>query len=416
MTLSRYSMGVGDRFARQGRAQLAAFVAARERGVEITPVWNKSHREHAIVGSHPRGVRAEADDAVRALGWTGPYWVDADHVSAGNVDAFIESCDFFTIDMADFVGRPAPEADIQEFVARHRRYVNSLRVPGIDRPLAVTKQSIACVARNYLTAVREAGEVYRRIRAVKGHQRFIAEVSLDETASPQTPEELLCILAALAEERIPARTVAPKFTGRFNKGVDYAGDTGAFERGFNEVLAVIAYAVQEFDLPSDLKLSVHSGSDKFSIYGAIARALRRHRAGLHLKTAGTTWLEELAGLAAAGGASLELAKTIYEQAHGRIDELCRPYLAVIDIDPGRLPSPDAVRKWSGEEYASALRHNQACPAYNPHFRQMLHVAFRVAAEMGDDYLRALDASAGVIGPMVTENLFARHIEPLFLRV
>lgn len=415
MTLSRYSMGIGDRFARQGRAQLAAFVAARERGVEITPVWNKSHREHQIVGSHPSSVRVEADAAVRALGWNGSYRVDADHISLANVDAFIEASDFFTIDVADFVGEAAPEGDIQEFVARHRRYVNTLRVPGIGRPLAITLQSIAEVARNYLTAVREAGAIYRRIKAAKGRQRFITEVSLDETAAPQTPEELLCVLAAIAEERIPAQTIAPKFTGRFNKGVDYAGDRAEFEREFNEDLAVIAYAVREFDLPSDLKLSVHSGSDKFSIYDAIGRALRRHHAGLHLKTAGTTWLEELAGLAAAGGASLDLAKQIYEQAHGRIDELCRPYVAVIDIDREHLPAPRAVREWPGREYVAALRHDQACPAYNPHFRQLLHVAFRVAAEMGDEYLHALDANAEVIGPMVTENLFVKHIEPLFLQ-
>ena len=90
-------------------------------------------------------------------------------------------------------------------------------------------------------------------------------------------------------------------------------------------------------MPADLKLSVHSGSDKFSIYGPIRRAIRRTGAGLHIKTAGTTWLEELIGLAAAGGDGLEMAKEIYRTALGRSDELCGPYAAVIDIDPAQLP-------------------------------------------------------------------------------
>jgi hypothetical protein len=273
---------------------------------------------------------------------------------------------------------------------------------------------MAGVARKYLLAVREAGTIYRHIEAARGRDRFITEVSIDETDAPQTPAELLTILAAIADEGIPVQTIAPKFTGRFNKGVDYAGDVAQFEREFDEDLAVIAFAVREFGLPASLKLSVHSGSDKFSIYGPIARALRKHDAGLHLKTAGTTWLEEVAGLAMAGGDALSLAEEIYAQAYGRIDELCRPYVAVIDIDRTRLPQPETVREWSSSEFVAALRHDERCPAYNPHFRQLLHVAFRVAAELGAAYTEALDAHAGVIGRLVTENLFERHMKPVFM--
>jgi hypothetical protein len=407
-------MGIGDRFARQGRAQLAAFVQARAQSADITPVWNKSYREHQIVGSQPESVRAEADNAVRALGWSGPYHVDADHVTLKTVDAFIPSSDFFTIDVADFVGRAAPEADVQEFVSRHRRYARALGIAGIDRPLAISPQFMAGVARKYLLAVREAGAIYRHIEATRGRGRFITEVSVDETDTAQTPAELLIILAAIADEGIPLQTIAPKFSGRFNKGVDYAGDVAQFEQEFDEDLAVIAFAVREFGLPASLKLSVHSGSDKFSIYGPIARALRKHDAGLHLKTAGTTWLEEVAGLAAAGGDALSLAKELYAQAHGRIGELCRPYAAVIDIDRTRLPEPKTVGGWSSSEFVAALRHDEKCPAYNPHFRQLLHVAFRVAAELGAAYTEALDAHAGVIGRLVTENLFERHMKPVFM--
>ncbi len=416
MQLSKYSIGIGDRFGRQGEAQLTAFVQAKAMGVDITPVWNKSNREHLIVHTHPDSVRAEADTAVKALGWKGPYHVDADHIGLNTVDAFISCSDFFTLDVADFVGKAAPEVDIQDFVTRHRRYATALKIPGIDRPLTISGPDVAAIARKYLTAVREAGAIYRHIEAAKGRDRFITEVSIDETDTPQTPVELYFILAAIADQKIPPQTIAPKFTGRFNKGVDYVGDVAQFDKEFNEDLAVIAFAIREFGLPANLKLSVHSGSDKFSIYGPIAHALRTHEAGLHLKTAGTTWLEEVAGLATAGGDALKLAQEIYEKAYGRIEDLCRPYAAVIDIDRARLPEPKTVRGWSGAEYAAALRHDQKCRAYNPHFRQLLHVGFKVAAEMGTAYLQALEANARVIGALVTENLLEKHIKPVFLQV
>ena len=120
------------------------------------------------------------------------------------------------------------------------------------------------------------------------------------------------------------QTIAPKFTGRFNKGVDYVGDLAQFEKEFNDDLAVIAFAVKEFGLPADLKLSVHSGSDKFSIYPAIRRAIRRTGAGLHIKTAGTTWLEELIGLASAGGEGLADRQGRLRHGAGPVRRAVRP--------------------------------------------------------------------------------------------
>ena len=165
---------------------------------------------------------------------------------------------------------------------------------------------------------------------------------MDETDAPQTPPELLVILAAISDERIPIQTIAPKFTGRFNKGVDYVGDVVQFEKEFSEDLAVIAFAIRQYGLPPNLKLSVHSGSDKFSIYAPIRRALDKFGAGVHLKTAGTTWLEELIGLAEAGGPGLDLAKQVYAKAFENRDALCEPYATVIDIDYAKLPAPAIV--------------------------------------------------------------------------
>jgi hypothetical protein len=415
MNLPKYSMGVGDRFARQGRAQLAAFVKAKQlAGVDVTPVWNKSNREHLIVHSEPPSVRAEADRAVKALGWQGAYFVDADHIGLKTVDKFVANSDFFTIDVADFIGKSAPDDAVRALVAAHSKYARSLRVPGIDSPLQITSDRIESIARKYLHAVQEAGKVYQHIAAAKGAGNFVPEVSMDETDQPQTPVDLLFILAAIAAEKIPVQTIAPKFTGRFNKGVDYVGDVRQFEREFNDDLAVIAFAIKEFGLPANLKLSVHSGSDKFSIYPAIRSAIRKTGAGLHIKTAGTTWLEELIGLASAEGEGLGIAKEIYAQAIDHFDELCGPYASVIDIDRAKLPAPAEVAKWDGTRYASTLRHDQSSPHYNPNVRQLLHVGYKVAAQMGNRYTDALEANEAVVAKNVTENLFDRHLKRVFI--
>lgn len=237
---------------------------------------------------------------------------------------------------------------------------------------------------------------------------------MDETERAQSPVELLIILAAIADEGIPIQTIAPKFSGRFNKGVDYVGDVSQFEREFFQDVAAVTYAVDRFGLPNNLKLSVHSGSDKFSIYPAIHAALVRLDAGVHLKTAGTTWLEELIGLAESGGEALALAKEIYAEAFSHADELCVPYATVIDIDNARLPSPQQVESWTSEQYTGALRHIPSSSAYNSSVRQLLHVGFKVAAKMGRRYLDLLDANEPVTARNVTENLYDRHIVPVFV--
>jgi tagaturonate epimerase len=412
--LGRFSIGVGDRFAHQAAAQLRACQLALERGVEVTPVWNKSNREHTLIGSEPAGTRAAAEAAVGELGWSRSYYLDADHIGLKTVDRFMAVSDFFTIDVADFIGKqPASEA-VAAFVGRHPELVGEVLIAGIAEPFTTTRADIERIACKYLLAVQGAGKVQRYIEAAKGQGSFVSEVSMDETDSPQTPSELLVILAALADESIPLQTIAPKFTGRFNKGVDYVGDVAQFEREFNDDICVIAHAVRRYSLPSNLKLSIHSGSDKFSIYGAIRNALDFHQAGVHLKTAGTTWLEECIGLAEAGGDGLALAKEIYAEALAHIDELCAPYATVIDIDRAKLPAAGTVRTWSSEQYVSALRHDRNNPAFNQSLRQLLHVGFKVAAMMGPRYLAQLEACEATVARNVTTNLFQRHLQALFL--
>jgi hypothetical protein len=414
LRIGKYSMGIGDRFGRQGRAQLRAVMMAKARGVEVVPVWNKSYREHMMVRTAPADVRREADQATAALGWTGAYHVDADHIGLHNVGPFLDTHDFFTIDVADFIGKEADADAVRGFVSRQARLAAPLEIPGVEEPLRISTARLARSARAYLPAVREAGRIYRRVATARGEGRFITELSMDEVDAPQTPEDLLVILAAVAEEGIPLQTIAPRFSGLFAKGVDYRGDVAWFSRELSRTLGVIGFAARELGLPPGLKLSVHSGSDKLSLYGPIRSALRRHDAGLHLKTAGTTWLEELIGLAEGGADGLAIAGEIYAQALARRDELCEPYAAVLDLEPARLPPADTVARWDGEAFAAALRHDPACPRYNPHLRQLLHVAYKLAAEMGPRYLDALDRHEAAIARNVTANLFDRHLARVFL--
>ncbi len=387
---------------------------ALEAGVEVIPVWNKSNREHTIIGSEPSATRAAADEAVRALGWSHPYFLDADHINLSTVQRFIDPCDFFTLDVADLIGQPADPSRVTAFLHRHPELLGEVVIPGIDQPLHTDQAFVERIANKFLTAVAYAAEIHTLLVETKGLGRFIPEISMDETDTPQTPVELLILLAMIADHHIPIQTIAPKFTGRFNKGVDYVGDVAQFAREFNDDLAAIAYAIRLYGLTKNLKLSVHSGSDKFSLYPAIHEALARTGAGVHLKTAGTTWLEELIGLAESGGEGLALAQVIYAEAHAHQDELTAPYASVIQIDLAALPAPGAVNLWSSEQFTGALRHDPSSPAYNPNVRQLLHVGFKIAATMGPRYLEALRANEAVIAKNVTHNLFERHIRPVFV--
>lgn len=414
LKLSKYSIGIGDRFAHQGKAQLQAIIQAKTEGVDVTPVWNKSYREHLIIKSEPVSTRIEADNAVKTCGWKDAYFVDADHVGMSNVDHFIDSSDFFTLDVADFIGKSTDEKKLRAFVDNHKKYIGKLNIPAIEESFEISNELINNISQKFLYGVEEAGKIYRHILAKKEKDTFVVEVSMDETDEPQTPVELLFILAAIAQEGIPAQTIAPKFTGRFNKGIDYVGNVEQFTKEFEQDMAIIDFAIKEFSLPSNLKLSVHSGSDKFSIYSPIQKVMKKFNAGLHIKTAGTTWLEELIGLAEAGEDGLVLAKEIYRKAYSRFDELCKPYATVIDIDKDSLPSPDQVDKWDGETYVKSLRHDPTCEQYNLNFRQLLHVAYKIAADMGMRYLTALEKYEEIIAKNVTENIYTRHLKPIFI--
>ena len=414
MTLEKYSLGIGDRFGMEGVAQLRALQAAKQQGVLVVPVWNKSNREHSIIGTKPQDTLRAATAAVAAASWTDPFYLDADHIGLATLDNFVGACNFFTIDVADMIGRPSTPEDADGFLKAMTGFKGTLRIPGMGAPIVVDDELLRSVAGKYLRAVKEAGQIYRRITSLMHEKTFVAEMSLDEADLPQTPAELFFILAAVAREGIPLQTIAPKFTGDFLKGIDYVGDIGAFERDFRDDLAVVHHAIGLFGLPANLKLSVHTGSDKFSLYPLMRKALLENGAGLHLKTAGTTWLEEVIGIAGTGGEALGFVQELYGLALARYDELLKPYATVVRIDRSKLPSPAEVKRWTAEEFVGSLRHDRSAPRYSTDLRQFLHVSFRLAAEAGDRYTDMLHACRGTIERNVTMNLLDRHIKPLFI--
>jgi hypothetical protein len=413
MKIGKYSLGIGDRFGHQGEAQLRAILKAAAYGIDIAPVWNKSNREHSYIHSKPEDTRIEADAAVKSLTFLGDYFVDADHINLSNVQGFIAASDFFTLDVANKIGSASDDVHITAFIESCKKYSGILNIPGIEHPFDVSDQLLHTITEKFLAAIAEAGKIYNFIKEKKGAENFITEVSMDEVETPQTPVEMFFILKMIADQHIPVQTIAPKFTGRFNKGVDYVGDVTQFSREFEEDVLVIDYAVKEFGLPDNLKLSIHSGSDKFSIYPAIGQIIKKYDKGIHVKTAGTTWLEEVIGLALAGGEALQLAKDIYKSALNRQEELCAPYADVIDIKQNELPSAAEVDQWGSEKFANTLRHIPGHPDYNPNFRQLIHVGYKIAAESGVKYTGLLENHHDIVGSCVEENLFDRHLKRLF---
>ncbi len=198
--------------------------------------------------------------------------------------------------------------------------------------LAFSKSNLKTIVDKYLPAVEQARKIYNYIEERKGRGNFITEVSMDETDQPQTPEELCVILFALAKKSVPVQVIAPKFSGEFYKGIDYVGNENNFQQEIKDDIQTIDFMTDQFDLPANLKLSMHSGSDKYSIYPKIKEVLQETNSGFHLKTAGTTWLEEINGLILSGKEGLQFARNLYKEARDRLNELSQPYKEVINIE------------------------------------------------------------------------------------
>ena len=372
------SAGFGDRL---GLATAGHIAALRSAGRGIAPIFaQQSIREMTRSGRSPQQVLDDATWGVFAEGWRDGFGADADHLKS---EADVDACaaagfTFYTIDPGESVWDEADTAS----PSRLREVVSSLPWEEMqDSPQEMLKRhgigtaKASRAAAKYGRAVAHVARLHRRIRDRRGED-FELEVSVDETATPTTPEQHLYVAGELLRLGVRFVSFAPRFHGRFEKGVDFIGDLQEFEREYARH-AEIARRLGPY------KLSLHSGSDKFSIYGAAARLSGRL---VHLKTAGTSWLEALRTI---GVVDPALLGEIYRYALERYPEDRASYM---------------VSAVAGNAPATADLDDRAS-------RQVLHVTFgSVLARFGILILPLLETNRAVYEATVQRH-FERHLAP-----
>jgi hypothetical protein len=336
------SAGFGDRL---GLATPGHVRALRATGGAVRPIFaQQSIRENTRTGRSPRIVIDDAMWGAFEAGWSEGYGADADHLKT---PADVESCasagfTFFTIDPGEHVdGRadtatPAvlqaaantlPWAELETDMPSMLTRFAGLAVDLDGTRITLDEGQVRRAAVKYGRAIAHIVRMFRCVEAATRGRAFELEVSVDETDTPTSHGEHIVIATELRRLGVRWVSLAPRFIGRFEKGVDYIGDLGAFDQD----VGVHAAIARQF---GPYKISLHSGSDKFSIYGAAARATR----GLvHLKTAGTSYLEALRAVAAVSPAFF---RTIYTFARGRYDEDKASYHVSADV--ARTPEPGDV--------------------------------------------------------------------------
>ena len=270
------SFGFGDRLGVATPGHCAAVRAAR-----FAPIFaQQSIREMERTQRTPTEVMAAAVEALTRLGYAGEWGADADHLKLPeHVDrtAAAGFC-FFTIDPSAYVGRGILTAELESLYLGKKFEVPGLGVLPFDRP------ALHAAAVKYARALEHVAQMGEHIARTMGAQPFEIEVSVDETETPTSSLEHFFIGAELKRRGVPhVVSVAPRFIGEFEKGVDYKGDLTQFETALGEHIAIAKHW-------GPYKLSIHSGSDKFAVYPIIGRVCGDL---LHVKTAGTSYLEAL---------------------------------------------------------------------------------------------------------------------------
>jgi len=402
------SAGFGDRL---GLATPGHVGALRAVGGAIAPIFaQQSIREMTRTGRSPQAVIDDATWGTFEAGWTAGVGADADHLKA---PADIDVCaaagfSFFTIDPGAHVDEHADRATPAELQAaydalpwaqleddaaslRARLAGKTLDIEG--HRVHIDEGTLIKAAVKYGRAVAHVAAMFRHLCAAMKDRPFDLEVSVDETDTRTSHAEHVFVASELIRRGVRWVSLAPRFIGRFEKGVDYIGDTRAFEADV-EVHAAIARRFGPY------KISLHSGSDKFSIYEIAAR----HTRGLvHLKTAGTSYLEALRAVAQV---SPDLFRAIYAFSRGRYDEDRASYHVSAALD--RAPAPGTV---TDEELGGLLDQFDV--------RQILHVTFgSVLTTRGSDgallfadAIMSLLRSHPEVHAACLERHFIRHLSP-----
>ena len=334
------SFGFGDRLGLATPGHIAAV-----RGTKFAPIFaQQSVRENLRTGRSPQQVLEDARRAVEAAGWEAPWGADADHLkSVDDLPPFVEAgYTFFTVDPGVQVDNAAdrdPLARLQE-KAQHaeldrlsERYLR----PAGDQPWGeFNLESLLRAEVKYGRAIRHAAGIYRRLCQTK--EVFDFELSVDETDTPTTPLEHFFIASELTQLGVHITSLAPRFIGRFEKGVDYIGDLAALDAELARHAAVMEYF-------GTYKLSLHSGSDKFRVYPLFARHFGER---LHVKTAGTSYLEALRQLA---GTEPALFERIWRLAQARypLERASYHVSAQIEKVSAELALPELLNDFDARE-------------------------------------------------------------------
>ena len=390
----RGSFGFGDRL---GVATPGHVRALRATGSALAPILaQQSIRELDRSGRDAREVVDAATWGAFAEGWREGYGADADHLKT---PADVDRCaphgyTLYTIDPGDHVDSGADAADghglegaLAALPWEHLR----------DRPrdLAaryaaegeLSPQDVARAAAKYGHALAHVAEIYEHVRAVAPEGGFEVEVSVDETETPTTAAQHVYIATELRRLGVEWVSLAPRFVGRFEKGIDYIGDVGAFAADI-AVHAAIAERLGPY------KLSLHSGSDKLAIYPAFAAATR---GTMHVKTSGTSYLEALRTVAREDPG---FVRGVYAFACERFAEDRASYHVAVDL----AAAPRAAGL--GDEAVPALLDNDDA-------RRILHVTFGSVLEnaLGTELRARLDRLSEQYAAAL-ERHFVRHLEAL----
>lgn len=408
------SAGTGDRL---GLATPGHIRAVRAVG-GIAPIFaQQSMRENARTGRTPQQVVDDAIWGVLQEGWREPWGADADHLkTTADIDLCVAAgYTFYTIDPGDHVDNAAHTDEVPTLRAkfealpwpRLRDYPDAMRARYVGRqhviederhgPVALTfdETSLLRAACKYGRALAHTADMYAHLAQATGAvteervagqgRRFELEVSVDETETPTSPLEHVFIASELSRLGVEWVSLAPRYVGRFEKGVDYIGDLDVFRAEFAKH-AAIARALGPY------KLSIHSGSDKFSIYPLMAAETNRVA---HLKTAGTSYLEALRAIA---GVDPELFREILALAISRYDEDRVTYH--VSADAAKVPAPDTL---ADSELAGVLDLFDG--------REVLHVTFgSVLDALGERLKAVLDANEEAHYDAL-EKHFIRHLNP-----
>ena len=402
------SAGFGDRLglATPGHAR-----ALRAVGGGIAPVFaQQSIREMTRTGRSAQQVIDDATWGALEAGWLDGYGADADHLktTADATTCAAAGFTFFTIDPGEHVDNgadAASDADLRaawdalpwgrledaaaDLLARHAG--TTVDVEGVR--IAFDERTVVKAAVKYGRAIAHVAMMYRHIRSIMAGRPFDFEVSVDETETPTTHAEHVFVVTELRRLGVVWQSLAPRFVGRFEKGVDYIGDAAAIRTD----LAVHAAIAREL---GPYKISLHSGSDKFAIYDAVAAETR----GLvHLKTAGTSYLEALRAVAQVSPA---LFRGIYAFSRERYAEDRASYHVSAEV--GRTPAPDAV---PDGDVAGLLDRFDV--------RQVLHVTFGsvLTSRAPDGALRFAAAMMALLREnpdtyaACLERHFVKHLRP-----